>query len=176
MTTSPTPIGKDHALKIIHAAMMVGATLFLGIVLFLHVSTDRPAMTGTQSTSMDPLTFVNFFTFFGAAVARLIMPPVMMKTFLKQLPSGMNEPTFAIAVFPGILQTHIVKLALLEGPMLFSTVVLMVQSSKLAQQPWLWVNIAPVLIGLAMMALTFPSKDRIDSVTQKAFFDYSMAR
>jgi len=176
MQSTPSPKAQLRVLQVIHLALMGGIILFFSIVLLLHLSSGPGYTSGDQRSGLDPLMMVNFMMFIGVMVARMVVPPLALKNAIKRLPRGLDEQEFQTAAFPAIQASHIVNLALLEGPALFSVVILLINSNAMKTSPILWINGIPALISIIIMLMLFPTADRYAMKIKEEHALYSLGR
>lgn len=159
-------------MQAVHIALMMGVVLFLGIVLYLYASSEAPARKPTADNGTDLLTVINLILVLGTSLMRMILPATAFRNALKNLPRDLEEQPFAAAIHPGLLSRHIMNMALLEGSIMFSLVVILIHAARLHHEPWLWINLIPALIGIALMTVTFPSASRYAASISEAYARY----
>jgi len=177
MQNPPVDQKQLRSLQIIHAAMLMGLIMFFMVFLLIFfTNTANPPARMSNRSGFDPLMLVNFTTLIGVMVARMIIPPIVLKQSIKQLPQGLSEEAFATAAFPGMSKSHLINLALLEGPALFSSVILIVNTNMLIHSPILWINGIPALLCMTLMAMAFPTITRHQMLIKEEYAVYCAKR
>lgn len=143
--------------RIIGFALINGVVLFLAVTFFI----DKPA-------SVAPTGTVTLFTGIAALLwvtmlvaGRLLYARQLSPSALSPLIENRNEDDALHIVHPRLQAACIIRWATLEGPAMFACVALFIYHGSLKAQPILWINVAIVVLSVAMIALSIPSEDSL---------------
>lgn len=165
----------------IRVGMIIQATLGLGALFFflavLFVAFFRQS-TITNSGSLDlltALTFVNIIMFVAlSSVGQLVY---RSRFSAKQLESAYSNDlrdregnpiaaTPAEKAFYFIRSSMLIRTALFEGSTFFGVAALMIAATNglLLSVSWIWINVLPLVVFIALIVITFPTKNKILSI------------
>jgi len=160
---------------IIQAALGLGTLFFFSAVLivaFLRQST----LANTDSVDLlTTLTLANIIMFVAlSSVGQFVY---RSRFSAKQLESAYSNDlhdregtiitaTPAIKAISFIRTSMLIRTALFEGSTFFGLAVLMIAATNglLLSVSWLWINVAPLIIFIALIVFTFPTRDRLVSI------------
>lgn len=146
-----------RVLQVLSAALGAGVLTFALVVLLLSTSTDAAA-----SPADVELTRVMS----GAHVALALMLYAAALFVYRALVGRARQASTADALTQGIRTAEVARLALVEGAALFGLVVCLlgVLNGALQAAPVYWFNLFSTVVMLAVVALSFPTRDRLEAV------------
>jgi len=160
---------------LIQAVLGLGPLSFLAAVMlvaFTHPLNEAE----TESLSfLTTLTIANFVMLIALAGAGQVIfrtrftPARLESAFIDDLRDQQGHPIAATAVEKAIAfirTAMLIRTALFEASAFFGLTVLIIAATNgvLLTVPWLWVNGIPLAILLVMIAFTFPTNDRMQSI------------
>lgn len=154
-----------RASQIIHVALALGVTMFFGIVVFLY---GQPlADSSTDEGLIQALCAVLLMFAVGAyGTAAVLYKKMVANITLPERVATADGKVFDkvgdILVFK-LRTPQIVRLALFEGVAFFGLVICMlaVQSGLIHAKPVYWAAALPALFVVLLVALTFPTKEKM---------------
>ncbi len=151
---TPTIQQKLLVTRIIGFALINGVVLFLAVTFFMNKAAPiAPTGTVTLFTGIAAILWVTMLFAGKLLYARQLSPSV-----LSPLIENRNEDDALHIVYPRLQAACIMRWALLEGPAMFACVTLFLYHASLKTQPILWINVAIVVLSVAMIALSIPSE------------------
>ncbi len=150
---------KIKPIQILSFAIPMGAVIFTAIVVFLYFTQE--AVTPEENQLLMIMSFAHIAVAFSGYMGAFIFTKIRFNdNYLKSLFESKGAIENYLAAY---LQVRVVKLALMEGPVLFGLVVcfLAIQGGQLQANPIYWANLASLGILLVYSVLTFPTLDRL---------------
>ncbi len=146
-------------LAMIHIAMVMGVILFGAVTLFLLFRSDPSADPRGEET-VRLLSMIHL----GVACSAFMGAPIVFKALIHQAAGSAQS---AAKVLVGIQAAYLVRLALLEGPALFGLVIcFLMNRALLNEQPVYGLNLLSAVLFILFVAVTFPTRDRLESLLQ----------
>ncbi len=155
------------ALQAIQAALVTGVLLFGLVVVVLAI---RPQSIGaappTPAATLTLLSLVHGVMALGAWAAAFLLHGAL----LRSAGAGAGAPDGALSL-AALRKATLVRLALLEGPALFGLVVCLLAAlgGTLREAPIYGLNAVSALAFLAFAALSFPTRERVESSLTEHF-------
>ena len=152
-------------MQVVQAALMAGVLVFGLVVMLLAI---RPQTMGTPT----PARMLTLFSLVHGAMAvgTWSLAPLLQTALLARArpESGAGVGTAALAA---IRSAGLLRLALLEGTALFGLVVCLLAAlgGALREQPLYWLNALSALAFLAYAALSFPTRERVETFFAERF-------
>lgn len=148
---TPSETTLIQTLRVMTLAMVTGPLMFLGIVAFISFG-------GTPET--DPV-LPNMDLLLTLTLGACIGLNLITKPLVDQIRKAATEPDKLPTAYQ---TTHIIRLALAEGPAMFGAVCLFLFAPKLPvmDHPKLALFLIPTLTLLVTAALHFPTQDKLD--------------
>ncbi len=153
-TLSPDNV---RVLQVVSAALGAGVLTFALVVLLLSTTSSAEATEADLDMTRLMSGVHVFLALFLYAVA-----PVVYRMLVRKA----REASTAGALLQGIRNAEVVRLAFYEGAALFGLVVCLlgVHSGSLQAAPVYWYNLFSTLVMFGAVALTFPTRDRLEAV------------
>lgn len=157
----------------IHVAIGLGPIVFAVIIGFVY------SRTAAQPPDPDSIGLLRFVSLVHIAVAFIcwtasfIVPGVILS--VRRLDAAIGQPMVAARgltrpitdpyeiLLTLMLQAHIVRIALLEGPALFGLVVCLVGTvqGQIQTHPVYWFNTGSTVVLALLLAITYPTRDKL---------------
>jgi hypothetical protein len=153
--------------QVFYFANAIGVLIFFFVVLFLFLqSFSNPTIVADPAAEE----YVMMLTMLHLTVLVLayLMGTFVYRKMLGRAFSAEQRSLSAEAVLSNIRLAGIVRLAVMEWAAFFGLVVLVVatQQSVLQRAPEYWVNVISTVIMFGFVLLTFPTRARLEEVSQ----------
>lgn len=149
-----------RALQLIHFAMAAGVAIFAIVTLALSGSSAAEPLADYRLLTLLNLAFFPTALALGGVMARVLMNS-------SPLPTGWREAEAGRAlemIWPAIVRSRIVRLAMMEASALFGLVICFMAKGQIRQEPWLLVNTLPAATMIIFVALTFPTASQMSAL------------
>lgn len=150
--------GEVRTLQIIYAALALGAVMiFLAFTLVI-------LLTGAPQPAAADVSFIQVMTLVALLLTVSLLP--LSGVIANRVLRGGGPPATPDEAVSRIRTALILRAALLEGPALFGLVVYMLAGLRgvLQQEAIYWANLFPWILFVGFVALTFPTRDRLESL------------
>lgn len=153
-------------MAVVHLALTLGPVAFLGVVVYLW-SVTTPGDQPPKRELLDLLSLVHAGLLLTLVPLGLLVLP---KILLGRAVRGASGAHFALRVATAVEGACILRMALVEGPALFGTVVVLlaVLQGALQEQPLYWANTASTAVLLVASVLAFPTRGRLSAMVRRA--------
>jgi len=164
-------------LQVIHLAVPFGVLIFTLLVVFLYLQIECPGNDSATSAAPIPLltlmhAIIGLVCFTaGQLLYNRLSGPRGSQRQIKLL-SSMKLSEEEIC-FRAIFTATIFRLALFEGAAIFGLIICLIAalSGILSRYPIYWLNTFSVVMLIVLVAVTFPTRSRIESLFLSRFTD-----
>ena len=150
-----------RGMQILNAAFIAGLLMFVGVTIFLYFTAAEPKVPQGGEASLQLLSITNAVVFILSSAAGFFIFRSRLTPIAK---ACSDSPRASPIDFLGEIKgAFILRLATLEGPGLFGTVVcfLGATGSEIHDHPIYWLNLLSPIAAITFMGVTFPTQEKL---------------